>query len=109
MPGVYAAHCLFNGSTFTPPTHVLFNGLNIGSFSNFADVIPVSQAFYPSQYKPGVVDSNFDVSVLKLARPTTATTVTLSTAAPPPGTTITSIGWGLTELSASGVKNYLLR
>jgi hypothetical protein len=106
---LFAAHCLFDGGTFRAPSHVLIGGVEIGPLSNFAEVIPVSQAFYPTQYRPGVVESNYDVGVLKLSKATVAPPVTLSTSAPAAGTSIISLGWGKTELSDSGVKDLRLK
>ena len=91
------AHCLFDEGTFTPPTHVLIGGVDISSYSNFPEQLPVAQALYPTQYQVGNVDSNYDVAVLRLATPTTAPKVTLSTTAPSSGTSIVSLGWGKTE------------
>lgn len=109
MPGSTAARCLFNKTGFSPPSHILFGGVDISSLDNFPEKIPVLQAFYPNQYKPDIAESNYDVAILKLARPTTAIAVTLSTSAPAPGTVLTSIGWGSTQLVNVGVKNNLLR
>lgn len=104
-----AARCLFEKTTFRPPSHALLGAVDISFFTNFPEQIPVLQAFYPSQYRPGVANSNFDVAVLKLARSTVAPKVLLASYTPPAGASLISIGWGSSQLTSVGGMNYILQ
>jgi len=93
-----AAHCLYNiDNTLSPPNLVLLGGTDISSFSNFAEKIEVAQEYVPPQYQPDKVNSIYDVAVLRLKTPTSYPAVTLASTAPIADTSVTNIGWGLTQ------------
>jgi hypothetical protein len=93
---------------FYPPTLILLGGIDISAFSKFTERIPVADAYVHPQYIAGQADSNYDVAIVKLKTPTSYPAVTLASTAPTAGTTLTSIGWGLTEKDILGIDNDLL-
>jgi len=97
-----AAHCLFNEvKKLVPPTTVYLGGTvsNI-SGSNFPEKIGVDKVFVHEQYRPKKADSNYDIAILKLKKPTSYPAVTLGFSNPNSFTSLTIIGYGYTEDNA---------
>ncbi|MBL9022918.1 MAG: trypsin-like serine protease [Myxococcales bacterium] len=96
---VSAAHCIHPSTGVSPGTLAqVFFGNVVGQGGTFIDVV---EAEYKPDWFLDDPDADDDVSVLRLASPAPVAPIPMGTL-PPPGSTITLVGFGITSAGGTG-------
>lgn len=96
---VSAAHCIHPSTGVSPGTLAqIFFGSVVGQDGVFIDVI---EAEYKPDWSLDDPDADDDVAVLRLASPAPVTPIPMADV-PPPGSTLTLVGFGITSAGGTG-------
>ena len=96
---VSAAHCIHPSTGVSPGTLAqIFFGSVVGQDGVFVDVI---EAEYKPDWSLDDPDADDDVAVLRLASPAPVAPIPMA-AVPPPGSTLTLVGFGITSAGGTG-------